>query len=533
MAWIEQLVSEPGESEEARRHKAHLVVASVLVLPAGLIWGSLYFAYGERLAAAIPWSYAVLTLLDVLLLVQLRRYRLFRWVQQLLLLALPFALHFALGGFVGSSLVIVWSFLTVLMAVLFADAGEARWWFAAFILEMIVAAWLAPRLAISNALPHGVVLLFFILNVGAVSSVAFVVLHSFIADRRKLRELEVAYLGQEMMLRQSEKLATLGTLAAGIAHELNNPAAAARRASDQLRDTFARLDELRLRLGEADLTSSARDALHALELEILQNASRPLDADPLTRADAEAELEDWLEQHGVSDAWEIAPALVAQHVDASALEPLAAATLGEALGAALAWLACIHRANSLLREIGDSSSRVSEIVASFKAYTHLGQSPLQSVDVHQGLDSTLVVLHDKLRSGIQVQREYSADVPQLQAYGNELNQVWTNLLTNAIDAVGETGAIVVRTRREDGWAVVEVEDNGPGIPDAVKPRIFDPFFTTKPPGKGTGLGLSISHNIVTQKHRGELRVDSRPGRTRMVVRLPIVQTHMQTRVGHA
>ncbi|HTI64570.1 MAG TPA: ATP-binding protein [Gemmatimonadaceae bacterium] len=521
MRSIEQLVTEPGDSEETRRYKAHLVIASILVMPAGLIWGSLYFAYGERVAAAIPWSYAVLTLLDLLLLVQLRHHRLFRSVQQVLLLALPFSLHFALGGFVGSSIVIVWSFLTVLMAVLFADAGEARWWFAAFLVELVAAALLAPGLTIRNALPHGLVLLFFILNVSAVSSVAFVVLHSFINDRRRLRELEVAYLGQEMMLRQSEKLATLGTLAAGIAHELNNPASAARRASEQLRETFGRLDELRIRLGKSDLTPSARDALHALEVQTLRDASRLPDADALTRADAEAELEEWLDERGVADGWEIAPALVAQHVDRPALERLAAAMPVDELGAALRWIACIYRANALLREIGESSGRVSTIVASFKSYTQLGHSPLQSIDLHQGIDSTLTVLQSQLSNGIRVEREYGRDVPQLQAYGTELNQVWTNLLTNAIDAAGKDGRIVVRTRREDVWAVVEVEDNGPGIPDAIKARIFDPFFTTKPPGHGTGLGLSISHNIVTQKHRGELRVDSRPGCTRMMVRLPI------------
>jgi signal transduction histidine kinase len=166
---------------------------------------------------------------------------------------------------------------------------------------------------------------------------------------------------------------------------------------------------------------------------------------------------------------------------------------------------------------------VSEIVAALKGYTHLGQAPVQAVDLHAGIDDTLVILRHLLDEGISVRRDYSADVPTLQAYGGELNQVWTNLLGNAVDALGGKGEIVVRTRREDDWAVIEIEDNGPGIPPDIAPRIFDPFFTTKAPGKGAGLGLSVSHSIVTQKHGGELRMESRPGSTRFIVRLPITR----------
>jgi signal transduction histidine kinase len=184
------------------------------------------------------------------------------------------------------------------------------------------------------------------------------------------------------------------------------------------------------------------------------------------------------------------------------------------------WSASLYPAYALMFEIGQGSARISEIVGALKSYSYLGQAPVQSVDVHDGLDNTLVILRNKLRLGITVRREYGNHLPRVQAHGSELNQVWTNLINNAIDALGGSGTITIRTRRRDGWAVVEIEDDGPGIPEDIQPRIFDPFFTTKAPGEGTGLGLSTSYSIVTEKHRGELRVESHPGFTCFSVRLP-------------
>lgn len=523
MAWVERLVSNVGEEEEARHRKAQVVIASLLVVPAGMLWGIIYFAFGERAAATIPWSYAALTFVDVLVFLRLRRFSAFRYTQQFLLLALPFGLQMALRGFVGSSFVILWSFLAVLMALLFGSEREATGWFATFILAILTAAAIEPTLVIRNALPNGLVLLFFILNVSAVSTIAFVVLYSFVTDRRKLRQLEIAYLSQEMTLRQTEKLATLGTLAAGVAHELNNPAAAARRASEQLRAALGRLEEARLRLGAMEIAPRGRDALQELERHAAESASKSTDVDALARSDAEAEIEEWLERKGVADAWDIAPSLVGQHLEPTALDRLSAVIGDHAIEAALTWVSWSYRCHALVREIGESSARVSEIVGALKGYTHLGQSPLQSVDLHEGIENTLVVLRNTLTDRVAIRREFAVDVPALQAYGNELNQVWTSLLGNAVEAIDREGEIVIRTLREGDWAVVEIEDNGRGIPDEIRPRIFDPFFTTKAPGKGTGLGLSISHSIVTKKHHGELRVDSRPGRTRFTVRLPLSQ----------
>lgn len=519
--WVERRLCVPGENEETRHRKVQFTIASILVVPAGLLWGGVYILYGEPGVAPFPIAYSVLTLLDLALLFRLRRFELFRWVQQVLIFILPIALQIGLGGFVGSGLVILWSFIAVLESLLFGGVREPRWWLAAFAAAVLGAAILQPGLEIRNHLPRSVVLAFFVANSAAVMGISFLVLHAFVTDRRRMRQLEVAFLNQEMALRQSEKLATLGTLAAGVAHELNNPAAAARRASEQLRDSFARLQEAQRRLGAACLTTAENAVLETIDRQARERAVKPSDFDALDRSDREAAVEEWLEERGVPEGWDLAPALAAQGLDPAALDLLAAALAQAALPPVLGWAAAVFPVYSLLHEIGQGASRISEIVGALKSYSYVGQAPVQAVNLHEGIDNTLVILRNKLKAGINVRREYASDLPHVAAFGSELNQVWTNILDNAADAMNGKGEISIKTRRDDGWAIVEIEDNGPGIPEEIQPKIFDPFFTTKGVGKGTGLGLSTSHAIVTRKHRGEIRVESRPGLTRFTVRLPI------------
>ncbi len=519
--WIERAFCGPGDDEETRRRRVNFTFASILVIPFGFLWGALYFAFGERSVAVLPWAYSVLTLLNLGVLYRWRRHEVFRVTEHLMALVLPVLLQIALGGYVASSGVIFWSFLAALLCLLYGGPREALAWFAAWLVAVVGTALLQPRFAFDNALPRWLILAFWVLNVGVVSSTVFFVLWSFVTDRRKLRELEVAYLNQEMMLRQSEKLATLGTLAAGIAHELNNPAAATRRAAEQLRDSASRLEETGQRLRSLTLSDSAQEALRSLQERANARAGAPSDLDAVGRGDREAALEEWLDAQGVPDSWRLAAPLAGLGLDAAELSRLADILDGGVLPAALDWGASLFEVYTLMHEIGEGSARISEIVGALKSYTYLGQAPAQEVDLREGLDNTLVILRNKLKAGIVVRRDYGADVPKVPAYGSELNQVWTNLLDNAADAMGGRGEITIRTRRQEGWAVVEIEDNGPGIPPEIQPRIFDPFFTTKAPGQGTGLGLSTSHAIVTQKHRGEIRVESRPGRTRFTVKLPI------------
>lgn len=340
-------------------------------------------------------------------------------------------------------------------------------------------------------------------------------------QKKTLRDLEKAYLQQEVMLRQNEKLATLGKLSAGLAHELNNPAAAAQRGASQLQATISHLQSTHLKLGELNLTEAQLESLLALDKLAGERAREPADLDTLTRSDREQELETWLADQGIEDAWQVAPALANLGYQRDELQTLSADFAPSQFPAIIDWLNDTYSIYSLLEEIGQGTGRISELVKALKDYTYLDQAPIQAVDIHEGLDSTLVILRSKLRPGITVHREYATDLPRIQAFGSELNQVWTNLVDNAIDAMNGQGEISLRTRAEGPWVIVEIEDNGPGIPPEALPNLFDPFFTTKAPGKGTGLGLNISHNIIAGKHQGQIDVTSQPGQTRFEVRIPI------------
>ena len=340
-------------------------------------------------------------------------------------------------------------------------------------------------------------------------------------QKKKLRDLEKAYLEQDMMLRQSEKLATLGKLSAGMAHELNNPAAAAKRNTIQLQHAAGEFQQIHLRLCILGFNPLQLEMLKSLIPQVQQSIERPIDITALEHSDREELLGIWLDQHGVEQPWEAAVTLVDLNYTEQHLEQLAQSLAPDQFSAAISWLTCTHTIFSLLAEIDDATGRISELVQALKAYSFMDQAPIQMVDIHAGLENTLVLLSSRFKNGTNIQRTYAHQLPRIQAYGSELNQVWTNLIDNAVDAVDGKGTIQVRTYQDLKWVVVEIEDDGPGIPDAIQHQVFDPFFTTKPIGKGAGLGLTICHNIIVQKHKGELDLYSKPGETRFVVRLPI------------
>jgi signal transduction histidine kinase/predicted CoA-binding protein len=337
------------------------------------------------------------------------------------------------------------------------------------------------------------------------------------AARAMLDTVTARLRSTELVLRQSEKMAQLGTLTAGIAHELNNPATAVKRGAEQLRQAIRDLLLAHAGLQQAGLTAGQQESLAALEQETRRRAAAPFDMDPLGRSDREAELEDWLAGQKVESPWVLASALANLDLDLKRLE--ADFDTG-ALPQVLTWLAANFTIFSLIEEMGQGAGRIGEIVKALKVYVYLDQAPVQPVDLHEGLDNTLVMLRSELKSGVHVRREYAPGPLRIQAYGSELNQVWTNIIDNAADAMDGRGEIILRTKMEKDWAVVEIEDNGPGIPEEIVEKIFSPFFTTKPVGKGTGLGLNTSYNIV-QKHGGEIKVYSRPGKTVFQVRLPV------------
>lgn len=324
---------------------------------------------------------------------------------------------------------------------------------------------------------------------------------------------------------QHEKLMALGKLSAGLAHELNNPAAAARRASINLLEALEAVRDASLRLLQHPLTAGQREAIARFEREAGQSAPS-ISPNPLELADREERITQWLEARRVQDAWKIAPVLAESCVEIAQLEGLASETGDAVLGAALARIASLLVIYGLVREIDNSTRRISELVRVIKEYSYMDQAPFQEVDIHQGLDNTLLIFGHRLKGDVTLVRDYASDLPRICGYGSELNQVWTNLIDNALDAIGAKGVLRVHTARELDGVLVEIGDNGPGIPAEIQARIFDPFFTTKGVGDGTGLGLDTVCRIV-RNHRGTIRLESRPGDTRFQVRLPVAQPQTQ------
>ena len=325
----------------------------------------------------------------------------------------------------------------------------------------------------------------------------------------------------EVRLRQQEKLAALGKLSAGLAHELNNPAAAGRRAAKQLNTAIANFQAQMLDLRGKHFAPEHRHILKQLQETAFKNIDEGLELSPLEQSDREDALIDWLEDKGVDRAWELAPTLVCGGIEADCLKELADSMNESALGEALMWLEATLTMNSLVEEVEQSTSRISDLVSAIKNYSYMDRACSQEVNLHEGINNTLKILHHKLKYGVKVNLEYSDRIPAIDAYGSKLNQVWTNLIDNAIDAMEGQGELTIRTSLENNCVLVEIIDNGSGIPPEIQSRIFEPFYTSKDVGKGTGLGLDISRRIIVQDHKGNIRFESISGCTNFQVRLPI------------
>jgi signal transduction histidine kinase len=371
----------------------------------------------------------------------------------------------------------------------------------------------------------------------------------------------------ETTLQNNQKLIALGSLAAGLAHELNNPAAAANRAVTQLSDSIQEWRSLIQKLNEQqNITTTHWSYLSKLRNDTLKLDSNPPNPystpsknsasntytmdDPLAQSEKEDQIIDWLESHGINDGWKLASDLVNIGVDIDKINDIANNIfLGTSLNTntdrkaikqdllledILRWLNATTRVDHLLYEIKSSTARISELISAVKSYSYMDQAPLQDVNIHDGLESTLIMLQHKLKKAdVTIIREYDSNLPHVNAIGNELNQVWTNLIDNAIDGIGSHGTILIRTKNEGNTHIlVEIVDSGSqGIPKDVQPRIFEPFVTTKELGKGTGLGLSISHRIIVDTHKGDIHFDSKPGETSFQVRLPIIYKGIEQGIG--
>ncbi len=317
---------------------------------------------------------------------------------------------------------------------------------------------------------------------------------------------------------QQDRLASLGKLSAGLAHELNNPASAAKRAASQLKGILKKIRDASLELGKRDLTAAQKAEIEKMEASFTQQDVVPPDA--LTVSDLEDQIDSLLRSHGQNDLWMLAAGLAKRNIKPEVVESLFATLDPETARAALVRIAASVEVASLVHEIESSTSRISDLVGAIKEYTHMDQSPVQNVDLVRSLETTLTILNHKLKQGVVVQRDYQPVPLLVNSFGSELNQVWTNLIDNAIDAMHGKGKLRVRTYRDADCVVVEIGDDGPGIPEEVQPHIFEPFFTTKGVGEGTGLGLDTVQRIV-KKHRGTIQVSSKPGDTRFQIWLPL------------
>ena len=324
----------------------------------------------------------------------------------------------------------------------------------------------------------------------------------------------------ETVSQQQAKLISLGTLSAGLAHELNNPAAAVRSNVKNLETALQTLPSLALKLHQQPMTEEQIAFLSDLYQRATTAALSAAPLDAIAQSEAEETLTDWLEGHEVANAWKLAPMLVTAGLDRAQLDDLTAHVTPDCLECVLIWLETTLTGIKLLEDIKLGSTRISELITAMKNYSYMDQASLQKIDVHEGIENTLVILKHKLKYGMVVEREYG-DLPRICAYGPQLNQVWTNLIDNAIDATNGKGHLWIRTVLEGEYILVEIADDGSGILPEVRLRIFDPFFTTKEVGKGTGLGLDIARRIVVGQHKGKISVQSQPGDTRFQVRLPL------------
>lgn len=319
--------------------------------------------------------------------------------------------------------------------------------------------------------------------------------------------------------RQQEKLASLGKMSAGLAHELNNPASATARAAQLLRDS---LDELRSQSIEYDCRFEPAEKAKLLEIhrELHQDDEGSEVLDALDRSDREEEIGSWLANHDVDGSWDIAPTLVDAGFTIACMNTMNAELKPDRLSAGITWLEKSLRSARLASDIQIASSRISELVSAMKEYTYMDRPAFQMTDIHRGLDSTLTIFGPRLKkTNIQVAKNYGSDIPMICGHPGELNQVWTNLIDNALDAMGQQGTLTLTTIKRDDNVIVTIADDGPGIPANVQPHIFEPFYTTKPVGEGTGMGLDTVYRIVRMGHGGSVTMTSEPGNTKFEVEL--------------
>ena len=516
-----------GDPAPLRVDKTAIFIVASATTVAGLVWTLTYWSlFGWGLTTALPVAFVMIVSLSLLTSHLSGNHLITIYAHIFCIIYIPAFIQWSIGGAFDSGFVLLWSILGPLASLMFLSIRQSVLWFMLFILNLLITVFFDDYFTLHGSeVTQGTKLLFILMNLGGASTVVFLFagyyVNAAVKEQDRATQLLDANLKQEMALRQSEKLATLGKLSAGIAHELNNPASATLRGADQLRATLSKLEKAMFSLGKLNMSEEQETRLETDLQKVERRINLSVDISSLSRADREHEIENWLDNNDVDEAWSLAPILVTAGFKISDLVALKDLFSSGGFSVILSVICTTYNSRKLLAELTIGSTRITEIVKALKSYSYLDQAPMQTINVHDGLNDTLVMFRSMLKSGVNIHTEFAVGLPSIEAYASELNQVWTNLIDNAISAIESKGTIVIRTRAIKTGVEVEVEDSGPGIPEDVQPKIFDPFFTTKPPGEGTGLGLSISHNIIVNKHKGTIAVNSSPNGTRFVVQLPL------------
>ncbi len=516
-----------NDTESIRTEKYSIFLVAGATSIAGVLWSIMYYIiFGWGLTSFLPLSFSIIVGISLILSHTTRKHRIAIGAQIFCITYITAIIQWSIGSLTDSGLVLLWAFLGPITALMFYTIRQAIIWFALFLLNIAITLLLPIFFTTSiQAVSYGTRLFFTAANLSFASTIVFAFssyyVNRAIKEQKRTSQLLETNLQQEVVLRQSKKLASLGQMSAGMAHELNNPASAALRGTEQLRKAIQELDVSSM---EAMREPSSADQLSLFEKEInliRERAKAPLEFDPIEQADRENQIESWLNEQGIDEAWQIAPVFVRLGYDKEKLVKFTGKISREESQNLIKMLSNRYIIYRVLEEIGEGTLRISDIVKSLKSYSYMDQAPMQSVDVNKGLKDTLTIFSNKLKIGVNVIKEFDPELPHIEAYGSELNQVWTNLIDNAIAAIGKKGTIHIKTYQATSKVIVEITDDGPGIPPDIQSKIFDPFFTTKNPGEGTGLGLNISHSIITQKHKGSINVESVPGETRFKVELPM------------
>jgi signal transduction histidine kinase len=493
----------------------------------GMLWGSVALSLGLWWQSIIPFGYTLATVLNLAFLYRTKRFRIVRNFQVSISVLLPFLFQWGLGGLVPSGGTMLWSLLSLNASQSFGTLNTSLRWLAMFLMLVVVSTIIDPMLPVPDILES---LEFapqlFAMNMIAVSLAIFALISYFLHLQRQTsialaernREIE----DSQRALVQSEKMAALGRLSAGMAHELNNPATAAARGSQHLKESIKNGWKASIELGLLDLDQSQADLLAELENVVERQLYGPTSYDAITRSDLENQIEDWCESAGITNAPDsalmlesgLSPDLLARHESVLS---------GQHLSKILNLVTGLYEQESLAEQVAQGTHRISVLVNALKSYTYMDQTERQPTDVNAGINDTLIMLQGALKHGVVVERELYEDLPCIDANAGELNQVWTNLIDNAVAAMDGRGRLHIQTMQDGNEIVVNFTDDGSGIPADLIETIFDPFVTTKPVGKGTGLGLNISQNIIVDKHQGTISVESKPGRTCFSIRLPLVE----------